>query len=537
MQDMLLDSSSNIRLLYQGARDAQTIRTRVATRKTTAEPEPEPEPDDADLQRVAENELLRGPTSPAEAPALTRAAMKSVDRGGAPSLAETGPSTTRRPSDTGSFSVASSIVKPTTDNSKGKATKGFSLNPLKGRKGTSSGVSRKVLFANLCQASREGDVEWAQSQLNEGAKVNGLDERSFSPLHYAVMRGHLDVVKLLVDRGANINGLDGQSSAMIFFAIRKNHFDVLHYLLENGAVVNALVCDSRDRSYRRTPLSLAVENGQLEAVRVLLEHGANMHDVDARGLNPLCSAVNRQHISVVQTLLGAGARIDANVSRADWATEIAPLHVAAHRGHADIVEILLTAGANIGVTCRRGKLAGITALHLARGDSAEILLQHGGKIFARDSLGQFPLSWAASTRDVAAVRANLAHKAPVNAQDSAGDTALQAACRVFAHDVATINNVEQMGDSLAIASDLVVAGASEPTKMAARRLMLEQCQRFVRNRDDDIKPHLLPLLDLMKFLADCAAEYAETMISIPSGVRDMPRGFIAETRLAQLVTR
>ena len=224
------------------------------------------------------------------------------------------------------------------------------------------------------------------------------------------------------------------------------------------------------------------------------------------------------------------------MSHADWATDISALHVAAYRGHRDIADILLDAGASATLTCRRKKLDGITALHLARGPVAETVLARGGRLFARDSAGQFPLSWAARAADADAVRALLAHGAPVNASDAEEETALHTAARAFAQDARECV-LDHLDGFIRVAGELTRGGASDATRTAARRIVLDGCQRFVAANDSDVKPHLLPLLDLMAFMADAAAEEAGLMVTSPSGVRDMPRNFLAETRLAQIVTR
>jgi ankyrin repeat protein len=399
-----------------------------------------------------------------------------------------------------------------------------------------SGADSKLLFSNLCEACRDGSLEWARNQVEEGANVNGLDDRSFSPLHYAVMRGDLEIVKLLFDHGAQINGIDGQSSAMVFFAVRKNNIPVLSYLLENGAEANTLCCDSRDRSYRRTPLSLAVENGQLEAVELLLKHNADIHGgAKVKGLSPLCEAVDKRHPPVIRLLLERGARVNGPDSQTDWGTDLVALHIAAHRGYDDVVEMLILAGADVSMTCRRGKIAGVTALHLATGKCAEKLIEHGAKIYAKDNSGQFALSGAVQARDIESVRTNLRHKAPVNAQDITGDTALHIACKLFAKD-ARAGVSDYLRIYIEIAEELLRAGANTGAKRAAREVVLAQFQKLLRTQNLTAKPGPLRLIDLMTRIASAVEEQAAKMAASPDGLRGMPT-FLTESRLAEIVLR
>ncbi|KAF8482389.1 ankyrin repeat protein [Russula ochroleuca] len=71
-------------------------------------------------------------------------------------------------------------------------------------------------------------------------------------------------------------------------------------LLEHGALVNA-----QSRSHK-TPLYRASEYGRLEAVEVLLGHGADLH-IQRKYQNPLQVARSKGHVEVVQLLLMHGA--------------------------------------------------------------------------------------------------------------------------------------------------------------------------------------------------------------------------------------
>src|SRR6266540_6078626 len=96
-----------------------------------------------------------------------------------------------------------------------------------------------------------------------------------------------------------------------------------------------------------TPLGLAAFFGHVEAVKVLLEHGA---DVNAKPPSrfqntAVDSAVSGDHAEVVRVLLAAGA--DPNIrSEANYTT----LQKAAAHGNLDIVRMLLDRGADLNAT-------------------------------------------------------------------------------------------------------------------------------------------------------------------------------------------
>lgn len=101
-----------------------------------------------------------------------------------------------------------------------------------------------------------------------------------------------------------------------------------------------------------TPLHFAAFFGRSEAVKLLLERGA---EVDAFGRGwmtgtALHSGVSRSHAEVTAILLEAGANPNARQS-AGWT----PVHAAAANGDLEVVELLLDRGADPEATNDEGR--------------------------------------------------------------------------------------------------------------------------------------------------------------------------------------
>ena len=87
----------------------------------------------------------------------------------------------------------------------------------------------------------------------------------------------------------------------------------------------------------QTQLFLACCNGQVDAARLLLDNGADVHRRDSRNTTPLSLAAYYGPIEVVQLLLDSGADADLNVADEDGDTPIANAKAA---GNASIVALL-----------------------------------------------------------------------------------------------------------------------------------------------------------------------------------------------------
>ncbi|KAK4449743.1 ankyrin repeat-containing domain protein, partial [Podospora aff. communis PSN243] len=275
-------------------------------------------------------------------------------------------------------------------------------------------------------ACREGNYAWAKSLLAEGVDVNRLDAKYRPPIFYAVCYSRLNIVKLLIDHDALLGGADGQSSAMVLLAVFKDSIQVLRLVMEQSPPVSSECWDPRDSNNRTTPLSLAIEIGRLEAVKLLLDHGADVHEsTRTKKMSPLCLAVDKGKLEIVRLLLDYHASIDDGSPMMHGLT---PLHIAAYRGHDAILDVLLAHGADVTATCRNGDTTGVTALHLAaNSECVDKLVECGAKVHAINSKHQHPLSSAVQHRAVGSIRTLLQHGSPVNAQDCKRETALEIA--------------------------------------------------------------------------------------------------------------
>lgn len=105
-----------------------------------------------------------------------------------------------------------------------------------------------------------------------------------------------------------------------------------------------------------TPLHIAVEEGNADIVKTLLDCTEEPDVASSDHETPLHLAVSRQHTEIVNLLLAANAALDKKNKDGDTA-----LHLAVRSSNHDIIKILVDAGADI----LTPNLAGDTALHIA----------------------------------------------------------------------------------------------------------------------------------------------------------------------------
>ena len=178
----------------------------------------------------------------------------------------------------------------------------------------------------LCRASGDGNIEEVRRLLSSGMlDVNAVEGKSMeTPLGLAAQMGHEDVVQLLLDGGAKPDKTDlHDSSTPLHQAVKGGHSGVVKRLLDGGAepnypnffedtrritplhlavtmghnemsggVIEVLLKGGADPNLGskwdgKTPLHSAAICGNLSAVKLLIENGANPNKLDCRGMTPL----------------------------------------------------------------------------------------------------------------------------------------------------------------------------------------------------------------------------------------------------------
>ncbi|XP_044073219.1 BRCA1-associated RING domain protein 1 isoform X2 [Siniperca chuatsi] len=127
-----------------------------------------------------------------------------------------------------------------------------------------------------------------------------------------------------------------------------------------------------------TLLHLAAIKGDVEAVKELLDQGADPNLKDNAGWTPLHEACNLGHLAVVEALVSRGALLNTPGYEND-----SPLHDAVRNGHPAIVKLLLQLGASQNVLNLYGKRPAAYAMSL---EMLEIFQEASEAQYANTSL-------------------------------------------------------------------------------------------------------------------------------------------------------
>jgi ankyrin repeat protein len=225
---------------------------------------------------------------------------------------------------------------------------------------------------------RRGDVSLLIDRLDaQPALVEAADQRGNKPIHWAVMTRQMAMIDTLLVRGADVNACrpDGarpleltngdywyRGWRVVPSTAIQNHWMLIGFLLARGAeydISTAAKLGDLDRIralldndpglvnrlprycgyYSGLPLKAAARAGNLEAVKLLLERGANPNGAEpiaAHG-GALYDAVAGSHVEIARLLLEHGADPNAMVDSSGsciWAA----------RNHPELFNLLSTYG-------------------------------------------------------------------------------------------------------------------------------------------------------------------------------------------------
>jgi ankyrin repeat protein len=247
-------------------------------------------------------------------------------------------------------------------------------------------------YTPLHQATIGGHGEIIGLLIEHGANTENTDKLGFTPLHTSVYENQDKAFRVLFNAGANIYALS-EDSDNILHAAALNPSSKMSIMFNNKKAFDKVkpMIESKNKS-GSTPLHCSARSGNVEAVELLIKHGANIEEVTGiDGMTPLHLAAYANRTKVVEILLHKGANKEAK----DSINLATPLHYASLFGYLEVVKLLVESGAKLDDKLKTG----FTPLACAAKEQCsfvvEYLLSKGANPISQNDKSLTPFHWAA----------------------------------------------------------------------------------------------------------------------------------------------
>jgi ankyrin repeat protein len=249
----------------------------------------------------------------------------------------------------------------------------------------------------LLYAARENCMACVKVLLENKVDIDLPDPDGVSPLLVAILNANWDLAKQLIDAGADVNQWDMFGDAPLFSAVElHNRIDggrasidapnkttglaIVKRLIERGADPNQQLFfkpahvrgggggDVRNAAatFTRgaTPLIRAANDGDLEVVKLLLEHGADATVYMADRQTPIHAAIagrapEAQVLELIRVLHKAGTDVNvvALINHEEEVRGGSALHYAVRKRQKEVIKLLASLGIDMNATDQDGLTA------------------------------------------------------------------------------------------------------------------------------------------------------------------------------------
>ncbi|MGK5595566.1 MAG: ankyrin repeat domain-containing protein [Parachlamydiaceae bacterium] len=187
---------------------------------------------------------------------------------------------------------------------------------------------------------KKHDLEKALAFIEGGVDINRIYDVYGTPLHYALVYGTPEIIKLLLQHGADPHLCDEWGNSPFILAIRRKNLQNVLTFIEGGVDLNYPYSHINNRTALHVAAQYAIPS---EIIKLLLHHGANPYQCDKWGNSPFVLAIRNKNLKGVLAFIEEEVDLNYRFSRINNQTA---LHVAAEYATPEIIKLLLQYGAD-----------------------------------------------------------------------------------------------------------------------------------------------------------------------------------------------
>ena len=348
----------------------------------------------------------------------------------------------------------------------------------------------------LLEAIERGSAGFVAYLLERGAKANGTDSKTGSPLRHAVWNSQTRAVELLFAHGASLPTEEPKGLGLLDLAVARDDVEIARMLLERGAPPNL-----RDSEGKR-PLDRAEDAGAAAMSAVLRAHGAISERRIAELFEAIARAVDVSDAEQVGAMLDAAPEL-LNTVHDGKTPLVAALRDSNFLTFAAVVRrkpnpnvfdkdgfsplfrtignrlwtaLVLSLEPDLNVRNGPQRMTALMAAAQVKGEDglaiARILIDRGAQVNAKDSLGATPLHYATTLGEAAMVRLLCEKGAALDARMNEGETAVWVAVNEGRLDTLGVlieagANVNLIGGKQKLAPILIATTSDRPDVVRA----------------------------------------------------------------------
>uniref|UniRef100_A0A8C8FXV6 K Homology domain-containing protein n=1 Tax=Oncorhynchus tshawytscha TaxID=74940 RepID=A0A8C8FXV6_ONCTS len=284
-----------------------------------------------------------------------------------------------------------------------------------------SGLDPPVESFILDQEDLDNPMLKTASELLLSSAADGADLRTVDPETQARLEALLEAAGI-----GKLSTTDGKAFADPE-VLRRLTSSVSCALDEAAAALTRMRAENTLNASQADNRSLAeaCSDGDVNAVRKLLDEGRSVNEHTEEGESLLCLACSAGYYELAQVLLAMHANVEDRGIKGD----ITALMASASGGYVDIVKLLLVHGADVNAQSSTGNTALTYACAGGFLDVVKVLLKEGANIEDHNENGHTPLMEAASAGHVEVARVLLEYGAGINTHSNEfKESALTLAC-------------------------------------------------------------------------------------------------------------